>query len=141
MRHSSESILLPHDNGKSLKLTTVSDDTFLPGLVITINGLRLDLPDDFHAFNDLAEHNVLVVEPSGLDSANEELRSIGVGASIGHAEDARAGMLELEVLILELTAVDGLATSAIAGSEITTLDHEILDHSVEGTSFEMEGLA
>lgn len=40
-------------------------------------------------------------------SAN--LGSVGVRASVGHREDARAGVLQGEVLVLELLAVDRLA--------------------------------
>ena len=36
-----------------------------------------------------------------------------VGAGIGHAEKAGAGMLVLEVLVGKLLTVDGLATSAL----------------------------
>lgn len=41
-------------------------------------------------------------------------------------------MLELEVLVGELCAVDGLSASSIATGEVTTLDHEALDDTVEG---------
>ena len=41
-------------------------------------------------------------------------------------------MLELEVLIGKLLAVDGLATSSVSVGEVTTLDHELLDDTVEG---------
>jgi len=37
---------------------------------------------------------------------DEELGSIGVSASIGHAEKTDLGVLQLEVLISELVAVD-----------------------------------
>lgn len=65
-------------------------------------------------------------------------------------------MAELEVLILELVAVDGLATSAcqqelvVASSmskvmvrtvmvgEVTTLDHEVLNDTVEGRTLVAE---
>lgn len=40
-------------------------------------------------------------------------------------------MLQLEVLVVKLLAIDGLASSAIEVCEITTLDHERLDHPVE----------
>ena len=40
-------------------------------------------------------------------------------------------MLQLEVLILELVAIDGLATSAIVVGEVTTLAHELGDDAVE----------
>ena len=40
------------------------------------------------------------------------LAAVGVGASVGHREDTRASVLEREVLVLELLAVDRLASSA-----------------------------
>jgi len=42
-------------------------------------------------------------------------------------------VLELEVLVGELLAVDGLAASTITSGEVTTLDHEVLDDTVEAT--------
>lgn len=45
--------------------------------------------------------------------------TVGVLATVGHAQETLAGVLELEVLIGELGAVDGLATGAIALCEIT----------------------
>lgn len=42
---------------------------------------------------------------------DEELRSIGVLSAVGHTQRASL-MLDLEVLICELGAVDGLASSA-----------------------------
>jgi hypothetical protein len=41
-------------------------------------------------------------------------------------------VLELEVLILKLLAVDGLAASSVMIGKITTLDHELFDDAVEG---------
>jgi hypothetical protein len=41
-------------------------------------------------------------------------------------------VLELEVFIRELLAVDGLAASSITVGKVTTLDHELLDDTVEG---------
>jgi hypothetical protein len=46
--------------------------------------------DDFHAPGDAAEHNVLAVEPVGLDSAEEELGAVGAGPSVGHGQNTRA---------------------------------------------------
>jgi hypothetical protein len=63
----------------------------------------------------------LAVQPLGLDGAKEELAAVGVRAAVGHGQDARAGVLQLEVLVTELTAVDGLATSAVEVLEVTTL--------------------
>lgn len=49
-------------------------------------------------------------------------------------------MLDLEVLIGELLAVDGLATSAVATGEVTTLEHELGDDTVEGRALVSEAL-
>lgn len=38
------------------------------------------------------------------------------GAGVGHGEDAGAGVLQVEVLVLELLAVDGLSTGALLSS-------------------------
>ena len=65
------------------------------------------------AVSDLAEDDVLAVEPRSDDSGDEELGSIGVGAGIGHGEEEGFGVLELEVLVGELLAIDGLPTGAL----------------------------
>lgn len=49
------------------------------------------------ALFDLSKDSVLSVQPRSIIEANEELRSIGVWASIGHGED-RTLVRELEVL-------------------------------------------
>ena len=43
-------------------------------------------------------------------------------------------MLQLEVLIFKLLAVDASAAGAVAVREVTTLDHEAGDDAVEGAS-------
>merc|ERR1712183_1083154 len=52
----------------------------------------------------------------------------------------QAGVLEGEVLVLELVAVDGLAPGAVARGEVTTLAHEVGDDPVEGGALEPEAL-
>lgn len=42
--------------------------------------------------------------------AGTNLAAVGVGTGVGHGEHARLSVLELEVLIGEFLAVDGLAT-------------------------------
>ena len=80
-----------------------------------------------------------------------ELRDLRVGAGVGHGEQTGAGVLELEVLIGELLAVDGATTGTlfrigkldtvpreerlrkthVVAGEVTTLEHELGDHTVE----------
>lgn len=43
-------------------------------------------------------------------------------------------MLQLEVLIFKLVAIDGLSTCAIVVGEVTALAHEVWDDSVESAS-------
>merc|ERR1711879_967243 len=81
--------------------------------------------------SDLAEDDVAAVEPRGDDGGDEELGAVGVGAGVGHGEEERLVVGELEVLVGELLAVDGLSTSAVATGEVTTLEHELGDDTVE----------
>jgi hypothetical protein len=126
--------------GGNLQLATLGDLDVLDWLV-TSGGLELlNLVNNVVAFEDFAENDVSAIEPRGDDCGDEELRSVGVRASVGHGERARLDVLELEVLILELGAVDGLATSAVVVGEVTTLDHEVLDNSVESRAFVTKAL-
>jgi len=77
---------------------------------------------------------VFAVQPLGLSSAQEKLRTVGVGSSVSHGQDSRSGVLQLEVLVLELVTVDGLAPGAISSGEVATLAHEVGDDTVEGGS-------
>ena len=101
-------------------MSTISDHDLLARLA-GLGSERLDFLDDIHALADLTENNMLSIKPLGLGSAEEELASIGVGASIGHGENSRSSVLQGEVLILELVAVDGLATSSVMVGEVATL--------------------
>ena len=67
------------------------------------------------------EKGKLTFELVGLGIPRTNLASVGVGAGVGHGKDARAGVLQLEVLILELHSVDGLAASAVPGGEVSAL--------------------
>lgn len=91
------------------------------------------------------------IQPRGLDSGDEELRTVRVGTSISHGKDTlkmidinnnnkigeggsntyRTGMSQLEVFIFESVTIDRLTTSTIKIGEITTLNHEILNNTVE----------
>lgn len=50
-------------------------------------------------------------------------------------------MLQLEVLVLELLAVDALAPGAVVCCKVSTLDHELLDDTVKPGALVVQGLA
>jgi len=77
---------------------------------------------------------MFAIQPRSLGRTDEKLGSVGVGSSIGHAEDSRSGVLQLEVLVLELVAVNGLAPSSVVVGEVTSLAHEVRDHAMESGS-------
>jgi len=100
----------------------------------------LDFLDDVHAGCDAPEDDVLAVQPRGLGRAEEELASVGVGAGVGHGEDAGSDVLLDEILVGELVAVDGLAAGAVAAGEVASLAHEAGDDAVEGGALIAEPL-
>lgn len=116
---------------RSDELTTIGDHDLLGGLT-RLGAVRLDLLDNVHTFDDLAEDDVLLVEPGGLGGGDEELGSVGVGSGVGHGHDSGSGVLQLEVFVFELVSVDGLATGTVVVGEVTSLAHEVGDHTVEG---------
>jgi len=75
---------------------------------------------------------VLAVQPGGLGSADEELAAVGSGSGVGHGHDSGSGVLEGEVLVLELVSVDGLAAGSVVVGEVAALAHEVGDDAVEG---------
>ncbi|QBM89948.1 hypothetical protein METSCH_E01850 [Metschnikowia aff. pulcherrima] len=91
----------------------------------------LDFFNNVHTLSDLTENNVGAVQPWARHSGDEKLRPVGVGASVGHRQQAWLGVLLGKVLVGEFLAVDRLATSTVVSGEITTLQHELRDHSVE----------
>lgn len=94
--------------------------------------------DDIVSAGNLAENNVLAIEPAGLDGGDEELGAVAinksqlvahyvpillfsiekekglrVGTSVGHGEKTGLFVSEVEVLVSELLAVDGFTTGTL----------------------------
>jgi len=124
-----------------LKLTSSNDG----GLDVRADGTGggaegLNLLHDLHGVlvSNLAEDDVLAIEPRGDNGGDEELgavaregiqvskgnsgisaiqltepRDLRVGTSVGHGEQTGAGVLVDEVLIGELLAVDGATTGTL----------------------------
>jgi hypothetical protein len=102
---------------RHLNLTAV-DNVNLGERGTRLRTVRLDQIQDFLTFDQLSEDGVVAVQPRGLVEANEELRSVGVGASVGHGQNTLASVSELEVLVSKLGTIDGFTTTAITTSEI-----------------------
>ena len=81
-----------------------------------------DRLDHVKPLEDRSKNDVLAVEPRSRNGANEELRSVGARTGVCHRERARTGVLELEVLVFELGAVDRLTAGAVALGEVAALD-------------------
>mmetsp|Transcript_31962 Transcript_31962/g.28325 ORF Transcript_31962/g.28325 Transcript_31962/m.28325 type:complete len:95 (-) Transcript_31962:89-373(-) len=72
-----------HCQPSCLQLASVGDHNLLRGGT-RLGAERLDLLHNVHAFGHGAKDNVLAVEPVSLDGAKEELRAVGIWASVGH---------------------------------------------------------
>jgi len=93
----------------------------------------LDLLHNLHRIvvRNTAKDDVSAIEPAGHNGGDEELGAVGILSGIGHGEDAGLGVLEFEVLVIELIAINGLATSTVALGKVTTLKHEVRDNAME----------
>ena len=89
--------------------------------------------DDFLAVADhFTKNSVFAVEVRGGDMGDEELRAVGVRASICHAENAGAVVLELKRGEFVIPFVAGVAAST--AMRVAALDHEVGDHPMESQS-------
>jgi hypothetical protein len=59
-----------------------------------VGTVRLDLGDEVETLEDLAEDDVLAVQPRGLDGGDEELGAVGSGTGVSHREKSGLGVLD-----------------------------------------------
>ena len=74
--------------------------------------IHLTLVAGLSYLDNLAKDDMFAIKPRGLLGGDEELASVGVLAGVGHGQPAHAVVLQLEVLVGELLAVDGAAAGA-----------------------------
>ena len=122
------------------KLSAVSDDDWLLGGTI-LGTNSFDVLDNIHSLGNLAKDDVSTIQPSGLDSTDEELTSVGVLSGVSHGESTWSIVSSLEVLVLELHAIDGLTSGTVSCGKVTSLAHELWDHSVESGSLVVQWLS
>ena len=92
---------------------------------------RLDLFHDIHSVNHLAEHDMAAVQVTRFGSADEELRPVGAWAGVGHGQNSRPSVLQVEVLVGELFTENGLAARPISIGEVSPLAHETRNYPME----------
>mmetsp|Transcript_52072 Transcript_52072/g.117299 ORF Transcript_52072/g.117299 Transcript_52072/m.117299 type:complete len:221 (-) Transcript_52072:28-690(-) len=121
--------------GRHSELAALRDEHREAWLAARAHGDVLNLAHHEHGgrVQHLAEHHVLVVQPVALVARDEELAAVGVGAAVGHGEQAGLVVLEDEVLVGEPLPEDAQTACAVALHEVASLNHEVLDDSVEST--------
>jgi len=122
---------MPQHRSECSQKAGFGDDDLLTGFAFLASHL-LDRLNYVHSGGDASEDHVLAVQPGRFGRAKEELASVGVGAGIGHGEDAGSDVLLDEILVGELFAVDGLAAGAVAAGKVASLAHEAGNDAVEG---------
>lgn len=60
--------------------------------------------------------------PAGFGGADKELGTVGAGSGVRHGQCALARVLQLEVLVRKLVAIDGFASGSVVVGEVSALD-------------------
>lgn len=94
--------------------------------------------EEFEALNDLAECNVLSVQPWSSAECDEELATVCVAAAVCHGNNTAAVVWDAEVLVLKLWAVYALVLAAIIRNEIAGLAKKAWNDFVELVVLVME---
>merc|ERR1719162_2786816 len=84
--------------------TSLNNNRFRRGATLRSNSL--DSIYNIHTINDLSEYAVVPVQPGRVDRADEKLRAVRAGASIGHRQDSLSFVFQGKVLVGELLSVN-----------------------------------
>lgn len=119
----------------------------LHGAILLVHGGGVHPGQDGEGLvaNDPAEDGVEPVQVRRLVERDEELRAVGPGTLVGHAEHAALGVAQRGTdLVVEGAAPDGLAALGVVrrgGGGRARLDHELGDEAVEGRGVVVAGCA
>ena len=105
-----------------LELSALGNLDSLARLVPGALGHVFDLLHNIVSFEDLSKDDVAAIEPACDDGGDEELAAVRVLSAVGHAKQTLACMLQLEVFIRELLAVNRLAAGAISAGKVALED-------------------
>ena len=94
----------------------------------------LDLSKHVVARYQLAKNDMRTVQPVRRSESDEKLAPICTWASVCHREQSTLIVLDIEVFIWELGAVDRNTTSAIMIRKVASLSHEVLNHAMESAA-------
>lgn len=87
------------------------------------------------ALHHLPKDDVLSVEPRRPHCGDVKLAAIVVRSTIGHCHKADIRVLDLQVFVLKIRAVDTDGTASVTSNYVTGLHHEFLNHSMEVVAF------
>ena len=101
-------------------LPTIADGHRLQRSVVGVGLEGLNVSDDAHALDDLAEHDMLAVQVRSVDGGDEKLTTVGVGSSIGHGQQTGTLVLQLKIFIFKLVSINAHTSCAVSILKITT---------------------
>ena len=96
-----------------------------------ISPVAFHFPDNVQPRSNLAKNDVLAVQPGCIGGTDKELRPVGVGSGVGHAQRSDPAVVQVKVFVLEGSSVNTLATGSVAIGKVTTLAHESRNDAVE----------
>jgi carbonic anhydrase/acetyltransferase-like protein (isoleucine patch superfamily) len=102
--------------------TTVVDNDINFWLVAFADGSVLNLANDIHSFHNVAEDDVLIIQVGCSFAGDEKLTSVGIRAGVGHAQLTSGCVLDDEVFVGKLFAVNRAASSTVSVGKVTTYE-------------------
>mmetsp|Transcript_53488 Transcript_53488/g.116826 ORF Transcript_53488/g.116826 Transcript_53488/m.116826 type:complete len:245 (+) Transcript_53488:200-934(+) len=101
----------------------------------------LNAADGRHPLQHSAKDHVLQIEFGIGLCQNEELRIVGVGPTVRHAQETGCVVRQIEALVVEGATPDRFAPSTITAGDVATLHCKSGHHPVKGIALEVQRLS